>query len=92
MSVHFIDEVDLDVVHLHVCGIMIGSPYMYICDPILMSKYNQYRLIKDEKSFIIKAHKGKSKISLISSNHAKQFMSSNKKYVLLFLRESLYRC
>lgn len=38
--------------------------------------------------FIINAHKGKSKISLVSANQAKKLISSSKKYVLLFLREN----
>jgi uncharacterized protein (UPF0128 family) len=49
---------------------------------------NQYHLIKDGKSYIINAHKGKSKISLVSANQAKKLISSSKKYVLLFLREN----
>ena len=68
ISVYFIDEVDLDVVPLDVFGVMFGSPYMYMHDAISMRRANQYRLIKDGKSFIIDAHKGKSKISLVSAN------------------------
>jgi hypothetical protein len=34
------------------------------------------------------AHKGKSKISLVSPNQAKKLISSSKKYVLFFLREN----
>nr|QHR91259.1 hypothetical protein Q903MT_gene5291 [Picea sitchensis] len=61
---------------------------MYMRDAIFMRRANQYRLIKDGKSFIINAHKGKSKISLVSANQAKKLISSSKKYVLLFLREN----
>ena len=68
ISVDFIDEIDLDVVPLDVCEVMFGSPYIYIRDEIFMRRANQYRLIKDGKSFIINAHKGKSKISLVSAN------------------------
>ena len=53
-----------------------------------MRSYKQYWLIKDGKSFIINVHKGKSKFSLVSANQAKKLISSRKKYVLLFLRES----
>jgi hypothetical protein len=71
ISVDFIDEVELDVVPLDVCGVVFGSPYMYMRDVIFMRRENQYHLIKDGKSFIINAHKGKSKISLVSANQAK---------------------
>ena len=30
INVDFIDEVDLDVVPLDVCGVVFGSPYMYM--------------------------------------------------------------
>jgi hypothetical protein len=52
-------EVEIDVVPLDVCGVVFGSPYMYMRDAIFMKRLNQYRLVKDGKSFIINAHKGK---------------------------------
>jgi hypothetical protein len=61
---------------------------MYKGDVIFMRRENQCHLIKDQKYFIINAHKGKSKISLISANQDKNVYSSSKKYVLLFLREN----
>ncbi len=88
ISTDFIDEVNLDAVPLDVCGVMFGSPYMYMRNAIFMRRVNQYRLIKDGKSFIINIHEGKSKISLVSAKKAKKLFSSSKKYVLLFLRES----
>jgi hypothetical protein len=65
VSVDFIDEVELDVVPLDVCGVVFRSPYMYMRDAIFMRRANQYRLIKDVISYMIKEHKGKSKISLV---------------------------
>jgi len=55
---------------------------MYMRDAIFMRRANQYRLIKDGKSFIINMHKNKSKISLVSANQAKKLISSSNKYVL----------
>jgi hypothetical protein len=88
ISVDFIDEVELDVVLIDVCLLVFRSPYMYMRDAIFMQRTNQYRLIKNGKSYIINVHKGKSKISLVSVNQAKKLISSSKKYVLLFLREN----
>ena len=79
---------ELDVVPPDVCGVVFGSPYMYIRDAIFMQRATQYRLIKDGKSYIINAHKGKSKISLVSANQAKRLISYSKNYVFLFLREN----
>jgi len=40
ISVDFNDEVDLDVVPLDVCGVIFGSPYMYMNDVIFMRSDN----------------------------------------------------
>ena len=80
----------LYVVRLDVCGVVFGSPYMYMRDVMFMWRANQYHLIKDGNSYIINTHKGKLKISLVSANQSKKLISSNKKYVLLFLRENQY--
>jgi hypothetical protein len=40
VSVDFIDEVELDVVPLDVCGVVFGIPYMYMRDVIFMWRSN----------------------------------------------------
>jgi hypothetical protein len=62
VSVDFIEEVELDVVSLDVCGVVFGIPYMYMRDAIFMRRESHYHLIKDGNYFIINAHKGKSNI------------------------------
>jgi hypothetical protein len=85
-------EVNLSSLHhkeeKEMTNVVFGSPYMYMRDAIFMQRENQYHLIKDGKSYIINAHKGKSNISLVSANQAKKLISSSKKYVFLFLREN----
>jgi hypothetical protein len=88
ISFDFIDEVELDVVPLDVCGVVFGSPYMYTRDVIFMRRDNRYQIIKDWKPYIINTHKFKSNISLVSANQAKKLISSSKKYFFLFLREN----
>jgi hypothetical protein len=88
VSVDFINEVELDVVPLDVRGVVFQSPYMYMRDEIFMQRDNQYRLIKDGKSYIINVHKGKSNISLVSSKQAKELISSSKKCVFIFFIEN----
>jgi hypothetical protein len=53
ISAYFIDEVELDVVPLDMCGVVFGIPYMYMRDVIFMWRENQYHLIKDGKYYII---------------------------------------
>jgi hypothetical protein len=38
ISENYIDEVELDVVPLDVCGVVFGSPYMYMRDAVFMSR------------------------------------------------------
>ena len=84
----FIDEVELDVVPLDACGVVFGSPYMYMWYDISMQITNKYFLMKDGKSFIINAHYRNPIILLVSVNQANKLINSNKKYDLMLLRES----
>jgi hypothetical protein len=45
----FIDEVELDVVPLDICGIVLGSPYLYDRKEIFYHEHNKYQLTKDGK-------------------------------------------
>jgi hypothetical protein len=54
------DEVVADVVPLDVCGVILGSPYLYVRDAIFRRRENQYRLVKYGKAYFINAHKGQS--------------------------------
>jgi hypothetical protein len=40
ISANYIDEVEVDVVPLDVCGVVFGSPYMYMRDAIFMRREN----------------------------------------------------
>ena len=42
----FVDEVDLDVVPLDICGIVLGSPYLYDRHAIFYREDNMYQLTK----------------------------------------------
>lgn len=90
IGIDFIEEVYLDLVPIDVSEVVFGSPYMHMRDEIFMRRHKEYRLIKDEKSFIINMHNGKQKISIVSANQGNKLISSNKKYVLFFLREVQY--
>jgi hypothetical protein len=41
-----IDEVDLDVVPLDICGIVLGSPYLYDRKELFFCHENKYHLTK----------------------------------------------
>ena len=44
---NFVDEVDLDVIPLDICGVVLGSPYLYDRDSIFYIKEHKYHLVKD---------------------------------------------
>lgn len=90
INVDFIVKVKLDVVPFDVSRVVFRSSYIYIWDAIFMQRSKQYHLIKDGKSFIINAHKRKSKILIVRDNQAKKLISSIETYVLLSLREKKY--
>jgi hypothetical protein len=64
LSENYVNEVEIDVVLLDVCGVMFGSTHIYKRDTILTRRENQYYLIKDINSLVINAQKCKSNISL----------------------------
>jgi hypothetical protein len=47
ITTNFIDEVELDVIHLDICGIVLGSPYLYYRRAIFHRHENKYYLFKN---------------------------------------------
>jgi len=62
----FEEEVVVDIVPLDMCGVILGSLYLYVRDAIFRRRENPYQLVKDGKAFTINAHKDTTKISLIN--------------------------
>eukprot|EP00253_Pinus_taeda_P004927 PITA_04927 len=53
----FVDEIELDIVPLDICGIVLGSPYMYDRKAIFYRVENKYQLTKYGMEYIVRAHK-----------------------------------
>jgi hypothetical protein len=62
-----IDEVDLDVVSLDICGIVLGSPYVYDIKVVFFHHENKYHLTKGGVEYIVRAHNMKVKTTLVSA-------------------------
>jgi len=43
----FVDEVELYIVPLDICGIVLGSPYLYDIKAIFCRAKNKYLIVKD---------------------------------------------
>ena len=63
----FVDEVELDVIPLDICGIVLGSPYLYDRKAIFCRTRNKYRLVKNGIEYTVRAHQLKNNYTLINS-------------------------
>jgi hypothetical protein len=82
-----IDEVDLDVVPLDICGIVLGSPYLYDRKTILFLREKKYHLTKGGVEYIVRAHSMRVNTTLVSARKMKRRMTTNKRYVLMVVKE-----
>jgi hypothetical protein len=87
-----VNEVEVDVVPLDVCGVVLVNPYMYVMNVISMRRANKYYLINDGNSFSLNTHKGKPKLSLVSAHQAKRHIRSSTKYEFISLSQNQQSC
>ena len=52
----------------------------------ILRRANKYRLVKDEKRFLVKASQHNEEISLVSTNQVKRLINASKKFVMLILK------
>ena len=83
----FVDEVYLDVVPLDICGIVLGSPYLYDMKAIFYREDNMYKLTKYGIEYIVHAHRMKTSISLVSASQMKMLVNASKNFVLMIVKE-----
>jgi hypothetical protein len=86
-----IDEVDLDVVALDICGIVLGSPYLYDRNTIFFQHENKYHLTKRGVEYIFRAHNMRVNTTLVSSGQMKRLIKINKIYVLMVVKDKYVR-
>ena len=68
ITTKFFEEVELDVVPPEICGIFLGSPYLFNNRTIFYHKENKYHLFKYRVEFIVRAHRIKTNVSLVKEN------------------------
>jgi hypothetical protein len=86
ITANFIDEVELDVIPLDICGIVLGSPYLYDRRAILHRHENIYHLFKNGVEYIVRAHTQKLKSSLVNVGQMKRLVNANKNFVFLMIK------
>eukprot|EP00253_Pinus_taeda_P034532 PITA_34532 len=83
----FVDEVELYIIPLDICGIFLGSPYLYEIKSIFYRAENKYLLIKDGIEYFVRAHKLKNNYTLINLGQMKQTVNSCKQFLLIVVKE-----
>lgn len=78
ITANFIDEVELHVVPLDVCGIVLGSSYLYDRKYIFHRHENKYHLFKDGVEYIVRDHSKKLNVSLVNVGQMKRLANSRK--------------
>ena len=73
-----IDEVDLDVVPLDICGIVLGSPYIYDRKAVFFCHEKKYHLTKGGVEYIVRAHSMRVNTTLVSAGQMKRLINTNK--------------
>lgn len=59
------------MIQADICGVVLGSPYLYDHDALFYRKEHKCILNKDGIGFIIRAHKTKSHLDLVTRNQMK---------------------
>lgn len=86
ITVNFIDEVELDVVPLDICGIVLGRQYLYDRKAIFYCHEKKYHLFKDGVEYIVRAHHKNVNLSLVSVVHMKRLVNASKNFVMLMIK------
>jgi hypothetical protein len=83
---NFIDDVELDVIPLDVCGIVLGIPYFYDRKAIFYREENKYCFTKDEIEYIVRAHHMKTGMSLLNTVQMKRLVNTSKNLSLMSIK------
>ena len=84
------DEVELDVVPLDICGIVLGSPYLYDWRAVFYREQNRYHLFKVDVEYIVRAHRMKTNLALVATSQMKMIVNASRNFALMAVKgESL---
>jgi hypothetical protein len=86
ITANYIDEVELDVIPLDICGIVFGSPYLYDRRSIFHRYENKYHLFKNGVEYIVRAHTKEMNLSLTNVGQMKRLVNASKNLVILMTK------
>jgi ribulose bisphosphate carboxylase small subunit len=67
--------------------IVLGSPYLFDRKVIFYREENKYHLFKDGVEYIVRAHRIKTNVSLVSTGKMKRLVSASKYFVLMIVKQ-----
>ena len=71
---------------LDICGIILGSSYLYDKKVVFFRHQNKYHLTKDGVEYIVKSHHTKVSAILVSAGQIKRLVNSSKGCMLMVVR------
>ena len=83
----FLDVVELDVVPLYICGIVLGSPYLYDRRDIFHRHESTYHFFKNGIEYIVRAHRNKLILPLVNVGQMKRIVNSSHNFSLLMFKK-----
>jgi hypothetical protein len=86
ITANFIDEVEPDIIPLDMCGIVLGSPYLYDRRAIFHRHENKYHLFKNGVEYIVRENTKKLNLSLVNAGQMKRLVNVSKNFVLLMIK------
>jgi hypothetical protein len=72
---------------LEICGIVLGSPYLFDRKTIFYREENKYHIFKNEIKYIVRAHHIKTNVSLVSTGRMKRLINVSKSFVLMVVKQ-----
>ena len=75
------------MVPLEISGIILGSPYLYVMKAVFYHHEKKYHFLKDGVEYILRAHRKKLNISLVSAGQMKRLVNASKNFVLLMIKK-----
>ena len=80
----FVDEVEFDVVDpLDICGIVLGSPYLYDQNEIFYREHNQFHLFREGIEYRVHSHTFKNDKSLGTTQQLKRVVNGSQNLALM---------
>ena len=86
IAANFLDEVELDVVSLDICGIVLGSPYLYDRRAIFHRHEKKYHLFKNGIKYIVRARNKKLHLSLMNVGKMNRIVYASQNFALLMFK------